>query len=221
MQSSTPGSRTGDGSGTAVYELIDRPDSSGFGSYRGSGLVIPAALEGRPVNYTAMMILNDEPPITAGREIWGFSKRCGEPTLDMRADGLTGMLAHSGEQVAMSTMAYQPERPACGPEVCVRRLAKQMGAHVGRRIARAAAGKPEGPPFRFRGRGAMATIGRNRAIAQMGRLRVRGFPGWVLWGLAHVYFLIGFRNRLAVLMNWTWAYVTWQRGVRLITGAQI
>ncbi len=43
----------------------------------------------------------------------------------------------------------------------------------------------------------------------------------MLWGLAHVYFLIGFRNRLAVLMNWTWAYATWQRGVRLITGAQI
>ena len=100
-------------------------------------------------------------------------------------------------------------------------VAKQMGAHVGRRIARAAAGKPPGGPFRYRGRGAMATIGRNRAIAQMGRLRVRGFPGWMLWGLAHVYFLIGFRNRLAVLINWTWAYTTWQRGVRLITGAQI
>lgn len=100
-------------------------------------------------------------------------------------------------------------------------VAKQMGAYVGKRIARAAAGKPEGGPFRFRGRGKMATIGRNRAIAEMGRLRVSGFPGWTLWGLAHVYFLIGFRNRLAVLMNWSWAYATWQRGVRLITGAQI
>ncbi len=67
----------------------------------------------------------------------------------------------------------------------------------------------------------MATIGRNSAIAEIGRLRLRGFPGWVLWGIALVYFLIGFRNRIAVLLNWTWAYVTWQRGVRLITGAQI
>ena len=118
------------------------------------------------------------------------------------------------------TAAHVPdgaERPLPG----VAPVAKQMGAYVGRRIARSAAGKAPGGPFRFRGRGKMATIGRNRAIAQMGRLRVRGFPGWMLWGLAHVYFLIGFRNRLAVLMNWTWAYATWQRGVRLITGAQI
>lgn len=100
-------------------------------------------------------------------------------------------------------------------------VAKQMGAYVGVRIARGAQGKPAGGPFRFRSRGAMATIGRNSAIAEIGRLRLRGFPGWVLWGIAHVYFLIGFRNRIAVLLNWTWAYVTWQRGVRLITGAQI
>jgi NADH dehydrogenase len=118
------------------------------------------------------------------------------------------------------TAAHVPEgaeRPLPG----VAPVAKQMGTHVGRRIARAAAGRAPGEPFRFRDRGTMATIGRNRGIVQMGRLRVRGFPGWVLWGLAHVYFLIGFRNRLAVLMNWTWAYATWQRGVRLITGAQI
>jgi acetoacetate decarboxylase len=113
-----------DGSGTVVYEWIDMPDSSGFGSYRESGLVIPAMLEGRPVNYTAMMFLNDEPPITAGREIWGFPKRWGEPTLGVRADTLTGTLAYSGERVAMGTMAYKPERLACDPEACVRRLAK-------------------------------------------------------------------------------------------------
>lgn len=100
-------------------------------------------------------------------------------------------------------------------------VAKQMGTYVGRRIARISAGKPPGDPFRFRGRGAMATIGRNSAISETGRFRLSGFPGWVLWGIAHIYFLIGFRNRVAVLLNWSWAYVTWQRGVRLITGAQI
>ena len=100
-------------------------------------------------------------------------------------------------------------------------VAKQMGAYVGRRIARVAAGKDPGGPFRFRDRGAMATIGRNSGIAEIGRIRLRGFVGWVAWGVAHVYFLIGFRNRLAVLINWTWAYATWQRGVRLITGAKI
>ncbi|WP_371054347.1 acetoacetate decarboxylase [Rhodosalinus sp. K401] len=113
-----------DGSGTVVYEWIDMPDSSGFGSYRESGLVIPATLDGVPVNYTAMMFLNDEPPITAGREIWGFPKRWGEPTLDVRADTLTGTLAYSGERVAMGTMAYKPERLACDPEECAARIAK-------------------------------------------------------------------------------------------------
>ena len=64
----------------------------------------------------------------------------------------------------------------------------------------------------------MATIGRKRAVAQIGTFKVSGLVAWLLWSLAHIYFLIGFRNRLAVAMNWCWNYVTFQRGTRLITG---
>lgn len=96
-----------DGSNTVFYEWINMPDSSGFGSYEESGLVIPCSFRGEPVNYTHMMFLNDEPPISAGREIWGFPKRWGEPRLFVATDTLTGTLDYSGERVAMGTMGYK------------------------------------------------------------------------------------------------------------------
>ena len=67
--------------------------------------------------------------------------------------------------------------------------------------------------------GSLATIGRKAAVAQLGRLQMWGFPAWLLWAVAHVYFLIGTRNRLVVSLNWAWSYVTFERGARLITGA--
>ena len=98
-----------DGSGQVHYEWIAMPDSTGFGAYHESGVVIPCLYKGEPVNYTAMMFLNAEPPITAGREIWGFPKRWGEPRLEVRTDTLTGTLAYGGERVAMGTMTYKYE----------------------------------------------------------------------------------------------------------------
>ncbi|PKP70685.1 MAG: acetoacetate decarboxylase [Alphaproteobacteria bacterium HGW-Alphaproteobacteria-4] len=98
-----------DGSNQVHYEWIAMPDSTGFGSYQESGVVIPCLLNGEPVNYTAMMFLNDEPPISAGREIWGFPKRWGEPKLEVRTDTLTGTLHYGGERVAMGTMTYKYE----------------------------------------------------------------------------------------------------------------
>ena len=74
------------------------------------------------------------------------------------------------------------------------------------------------PPFRYRDFGSLATIGRKRAVAQLAALKLSGLAAWLLWSLAHIYFLIGFRNRLAVAMSWGWSYVTFQRGTRLITG---
>ncbi|QCO57820.1 acetoacetate decarboxylase (plasmid) [Pseudorhodobacter turbinis] len=88
-----------DGSNHVHYEWITMPDSTGFGSCQESGVVIPCLLHGEPVNYTAMMFLNDEPPISAGREIWGFPKRWGEPKLEVRTDTLTGTLHYGGERV--------------------------------------------------------------------------------------------------------------------------
>ncbi len=98
-----------DGSNHVHYEWIAMPDSTGFGSYQESGVVIPCLLHGEPVNYTAMMLLNDEPPISAGREIWGEPKRWGEPKLEVRTDTLTGTLHYGGERVAMGTMTYKYE----------------------------------------------------------------------------------------------------------------
>jgi len=97
--------------------------------------------------------------------------------------------------------------------------AKQMGAYVARVIAGRVAGKPVSAPFRYRNYGNFATIGRHAAVADFGWLKLSGYLAWLLWGVAHIYFLIGFRNRLAVMLDWLWAYVTYQRGVRLITGA--
>ena len=96
-------------------------------------------------------------------------------------------------------------------------VAKQQGCYVANLLMTRVGGKAL-PAFRYRDFGSMATIGRKRAVAQLGTFKVSGFPAWLLWSLAHIYFLIGFRNRLTVAMNWGWNYLTFQRGTRLITG---
>ena len=96
-------------------------------------------------------------------------------------------------------------------------VAKQQGAYVSRTIVARMAGKAIGP-FHYRHLGSMATIGRGHAVADFGWLRLTGRLAWLLWGLVHIAFLIGFRNRIAVLLDWLWAYVTFKRGARLITG---
>lgn len=93
--------------------------------------------------------------------------------------------------------------------------AKQMGAHVARNLMAQMRGQAS-KPFRFRGVGLLATIGRMAAVIQMGPLRLSGLPAWWLWLAAHVYFLIGFRNRLIVLVEWAWAYWTYERSARII-----
>lgn len=96
--------------------------------------------------------------------------------------------------------------------------AKQAGVWVGTLVAARLAGKREPAAFRYRDYGNLATIGRTKAVADLGRVKLTGLLAWILWSLAHVYFLIGFKNRLAVASNWAWQYVTWTRGARLITG---
>ncbi len=97
-------------------------------------------------------------------------------------------------------------------------VAKQQGAYVARLIGARVAGRSAPGPFRYRNLGNLATIGRRAAVADFGWLRVNGRIAWLLWGLVHIYFLIGFRNRIAVALDWVWAYLTFQRGARLITG---
>lgn len=92
-------------------------------------------------------------------------------------------------------------------------VAKQQG----RFVADVILGRRSGE-FHYRDFGDLATIGRSRAVIAMGDLRLHGFLAWLLWSLAHVWFLIGFRSRLAVTINWLWSYLTYQRSARLITG---
>jgi acetoacetate decarboxylase len=89
------------------YEWIKMPDSSGFGSYTESGLVIPARYKGEDVSFVAQMYLDDDPPIAAGREIWGFPKKYAHPKLEIVHDTLTGTLTYAGQTVAMGTMGYK------------------------------------------------------------------------------------------------------------------
>lgn len=96
-------------------------------------------------------------------------------------------------------------------------VAKQQGKYVAKLLCARLGGKTL-PPFRYRDYGSLATIGRKSAVVQIGHFKMKGFPAWVLWSVAHIYFLIGFRNRLAVALHWLWNYVTFQRGTRLITG---
>jgi NADH:ubiquinone reductase (H+-translocating) len=97
-------------------------------------------------------------------------------------------------------------------------VAKQQGAYVARLLRARLAGKPAPGPFRYRDFGTMATIGRRAAVADFGWLRMKGTVAWLLWCVVHISFLIGFRNRLVVLLDWLWSYVTFQSGARLITG---
>jgi NADH dehydrogenase len=92
-----------------------------------------------------------------------------------------------------------------------------MGRYVGRLIAAHAARRPSPPPFHYRHKGDLATIGRQAAVVKLGRFELTGFLGWLFWSLVHIYFLIQARDRFIVAFTWLWEYVTFQRGARLIT----
>jgi NADH dehydrogenase len=93
----------------------------------------------------------------------------------------------------------------------------QEGIHTAKNIARMLDGQPT-LPFRYRDKGSLATIGRAAGVADFGRLKLSGFIAWAAWLAIHIFFLIGFRNRVLVILQWAWAYLTYQRGARLITG---
>jgi NADH dehydrogenase len=95
-------------------------------------------------------------------------------------------------------------------------VANQQGKHLGKALAKNARSGAPVPPFRFHDRGNTAIVGRNAAIFDFGRWQLKGFFAWVLWAIVHVYLLVGFEKRLLVAMQWLWAYITYQRGARLI-----
>ena len=112
----------------------------------------------------------------------------------------------------MAAFHHQTGKPLPG----VAQVAIQEGRHAARQIERSLRGLPR-EPFRYRDLGNMATVGRGSAIADLHRVQLSGLPGWLAWLFLHLIYLIGFRNRLVVLVQWAWSYLTYQRNVRLIT----
>jgi len=157
---------------------------------------------------------------TAGVRIRGFTAPLPVPLDRMgrvlvNADGsLPGYpFAFAVGDIANLTPAGRPAPlPGIAP------VAIQMGRHAAHTIGRAVRGLPP-RPFRFDDRGQIATIGRSRAVAMIRGFRLSGFIAWLTWSLVHVMYLIGFRNRLVVMIDWIWGYLTWRRGARLITEA--
>lgn len=113
------------------------------------------------------------------------------------------------EIFVVGDLALVPGVPGIAP------AAKQMGRLAALNIERTLQ-KKERLPFRYRDYGQLATIGRNRAVAMFGKVHLSGYPAWLTWLVAHIYFLIDFRNRLAVLIDWAWSYWTYDRYARII-----
>jgi NADH dehydrogenase len=108
------------------------------------------------------------------------------------------------------------QRDGAGPVPGVAPAAKQMGSYVGKLIVARLAGRSS-TPFRYRHMGDLATIGRRAAIVSLGGFKLKGFIAWLFWGVAHIYFLIGLKNRFIVAFTWFWDFITFNRGARLIT----
>ena len=115
------------------------------------------------------------------------------------------------EVFVVGDLASVPGVPGVAP------AAIQMGKHAARMIEADLRGRPR-RAFEYWDKGSLATIGRAKAVADFGRIRFGGFFAWVAWLVVHIFYLIGFRNRLLVLANWAWNYVTFRRGARIITG---
>ncbi|HZP83981.1 MAG TPA: NAD(P)/FAD-dependent oxidoreductase [Chthonomonadaceae bacterium] len=111
-----------------------------------------------------------------------------------------------------TALALQDGKPLPG----VAPVAMQQGRYVADLITRRIQGRPE-QPFHYHDKGNVATVGRSFAIVDLSRVKLSGFLAWVLWMAIHIFYLIGFRNRLLVMLEWAWAYFTFQRGARLIT----
>jgi NADH dehydrogenase len=129
---------------------------------------------------------------------------------DFSVPGLSNVFAVGDTALAITADGHP--LPGVAP------VAKQAGRYVAAVIRNRIEGRAPPAPFRYRDFGNLATIGRKAAVADFGKVRLSGFMAWVLWSVAHVYFLIGLRNRFVVALTWFWNYVTFQRGARLITG---
>jgi NADH dehydrogenase len=126
---------------------------------------------------------------------------------DLSLEGYPNVFV-AGDQASYTHQTGSP-LPGTAP------VALQQGRFIGKTIRNEVKGKPRSK-FHFRDKGQMATIGRSRAIVEMGRLKLAGFFAWVVWLVVHVFYLTGFKNRVLVVMQWAWSYLSFRRGARLI-----
>jgi len=129
---------------------------------------------------------------------------------DLSVPGLSNVYA-IGDTALATAWNGQPA-PGLAP------AAKQGGIYVARVIRARVDGRAPPQTFAYRHLGSLATIGRKSAVADFGFVKLWGAPAWWLWGLVHVAFLVGLRNRISTMTNWFWAYLTFGGGIRLITG---
>jgi len=127
---------------------------------------------------------------------------------DLRAPGQPDIYVIG--DAALVTDARGKRLPGVAP------VAKQQGGYVADAIARRIRARPAAAAFVYRDYGTLATIGRNKAVAEFGSVHLTGFVAWVTWAVAHIFFLIGFRNRVLVSAKWLISYVTRERGARVI-----
>ena len=137
-----------------------------------------------------------------------------------KMSGLPGTVRSGSPDIFVIGDTAHVLRPDGKPVPGVAPSAKQEGRHVAATIKARLAGDMTSRPFRYRHDGDLATIGKRAAAIDFGWIKLTGWIAWWLWGIAHIYFLIGFRNRFIVALNWAWNYITFQRGSRLITGLQ-
>jgi NADH dehydrogenase len=173
----------------------------------------------------------DGTTLRAGAVLWGAGIRASScmDLIDAPRDALGRVLVtpflsavglHDVYIIGDSAAFTDPETGQ--PLPALAQVAQQQGRHLGRGLARLIGQGTPLEPFRFRNRGDTAIVGRNAAVFDFKRWKLKGRPAWLLWAVVHVYLLVGFEKRILVCLQWLWRYVTFQRGARLITeGASV
>lgn len=165
--------------------------------------------------------------ITAATVIWAAGVQAGELNTEQNIE------TDRQNRVIVNSDLSIPNHPnvfVAGDQACFRNadgttlpgvapVATQQGKFVAKTILSDLAGKPRNE-FKYRDKGMMATIGRNKAVLKSGRWKMTGRLAWLAWLVVHIYFLTGFKNRLFVVMQWAWSYLSYRRGARLIVGSE-
>jgi len=164
--------------------------------------------------------------LEAGNIIWGAGVQASPvcKTLDVETDKAGRIMVEPDLRIpgypkifAIGDIVNLKDREG-KPVPGVSPAAMQMGRYVAKVIKAEQSAKTAPKPFKYINKGNMATIGRSHAIAEIGKLELSGFPAWIAWLIVHLIFLVGFRNKIAVLLQWFYSYVTFRRGARIITG---